>query len=59
MTLEQGQLWKKGQEYYRITRWARSEIEFKTMADPATKTGEVRTLSKKEFCRLLKGANLV
>ncbi len=58
MTLEQGQIWKKGKEYYRIVRWARTEIEFKTMANPTTKEGELRTVTKKEFCRMLKGAAL-
>lgn len=59
MTLEQGQLWKKGDDYIRITQWARLSIEYKLMKDPATKEGTLHHLSKKEFCRFLKGATLV
>ena len=56
MKLEQGQIWKKGEVYYRIVEWARMHIEYKQMKDPATKEGTFHQLSKKEFCRLLKGA---
>jgi hypothetical protein len=56
MKLEQGQIWKKGDEYLRIVEWARLSIEYKVMKDPATKEGTVHRATKKEFCRLLKGA---
>lgn len=59
MKLEQGQIWKKGDEYLRIVEWARLSIEYKVMKDPATKEGTLHRVSKKEFCRLLKGAELV
>lgn len=59
MKLEQGQIWKKGEVYYRIVEWARMHIEYKQMKDPATKEGTFHQLSKKEFCRLLKGAELI
>jgi hypothetical protein len=59
MKLEQGQIWKKGDEYLRIVEWARLSIEYKAMKDPATKEGKVHRVSKKEFCRLLKGAVLI
>lgn len=59
MTLEQGQLWKKGADYIRITQWARLSIEYKLMKDPETKEGTLHQLTKKEFCRFLKGAVLV
>ena len=58
MRLQQDQLWKKGGEYIRITRLERFEVAYKTMTDPATKEGEHRVLTKKEFCRLLRGAKL-
>lgn len=59
MKLEQGQIWKKGDEYLRIVEWARLSIEYKVMKDPATKEGTVHRATKKEFCRLLKGAVLL
>lgn len=59
MKLEQGQIWKQGDVYYRIVEWARMHIEYKEMKDPATKQGTFHQLSKKEFCRLLKGAVLI
>ncbi len=59
MKLEQGQIWKKGDEYIRVVEWARMSIEYKLMQNPASKVGTVHRASKKEFCRLLKGAALV
>jgi hypothetical protein len=59
MKLEQGQIWKKGDEYLRIVEWARLSIEYKRMKDPLTKAGTLHKVTKKEFCRLLKGAELV
>lgn len=58
MKLEQGQIWKKGDEYLRIVEWARFSIEYKAMKDPTTKVGTLHRVTKKEFCRLLKGAVL-
>lgn len=59
MKLEQGQIWKKGDEYIRIVEWARMSIEYKLMKNPISKVGTVHRAKKKEFCRLLKGAVLV
>ncbi len=59
MKLEQGQLWQKGDEYIRIVHWARMAIDYKVLKDPTAKEGTLHQLSKKEFCRLLKGAALV
>ena len=59
MKLEQGQIWKKGDEYIRIVEWARLSIEYKLMKNPAAKVGTVHRMTKKDFCRLLKGAALV
>ena len=58
MHLEQGQVWKKGSDYLRVVTWERLSIEYKTMKDPATKEGTLHQVTKKEFCRLLKGAVL-
>ena len=59
MRLQQNQVWKKGDEYIRITRLERLEVAYKTMADLSTKEGEHHVLTKKEFCRLLHGAKLL
>ncbi len=59
MKLEQGQIWKKGDHYLRIVEWARLSIEYKRMKDPLTKEGTLHKVTKKEFCRLLKDAELV
>jgi len=59
MKLEQGQIWKKDDEYLRIVEWARLSIEYKRMKNPATKEGTLHKVTKKEFCRLLKGAELM
>lgn len=59
MKLEQGQIWKQGDEYLRIVERARLTIEYKAMKDPASKEGTRHRVTKKEFCRLLKGAVLL
>ena len=59
MKLEQGQIWKQGEEYLRIVEWARLSIEYKRMTDPISKQGTLHSVTKKEFCRLLKGAVLL
>jgi len=59
MKLEQGQVWKKGEDYYRIVKWARLAIDYKLMADLATGQGDLHHVTKKEFCRLIKGAELI
>lgn len=58
MKLEQGQIWQKGDKYLLITMWARLDIEYKEMTDLETREGTHHEVSKKEFCRLLKGAEL-
>ena len=58
MKLQQGQVWKQGGEYLRIVLLERFEVEYKSMLDPTTKDGSHHRASKKEFCRLLKGATL-
>lgn len=59
MKLEQGQIWKQGDDYLRIVEWARLSIEYKLMKNPTTKEGTLHKVTKKEFCRLLKGAELM
>ena len=58
MKLKQGQVWKKGNKYYRITEWARMTIRYKLSYTLHAPEEPVEEISKKEFCRLLKGAEL-
>jgi hypothetical protein len=59
MKLCQGQVWKQGQEYIRIVRLERLEVEYKSQASLASKEGTYHVTSKKDFCRLLKQARLL
>jgi hypothetical protein len=59
MKLQQNQIWHKGSEYYRIVQLGRLEVQYKTMTDPLSGRGPHEQVTKKEFCRLLKGAVLV
>ena len=59
MKLQQGQIWQKGNNFYRITEWSRMIIQYKHTHALEHKEGEVVEVSKKEFCRLIKGATLV
>ena len=53
MQLQQGQIWKKGEDYFCIVAWARLAIEYKAMKDPSSGEGVLHQVTKKEFCRLL------
>jgi hypothetical protein len=57
MKLCQGQVWKQGGQYIRVVRLERLEVEYKSMTSLAAKTGTKIVTSKKDFCRLLKGAH--
>jgi hypothetical protein len=59
MKLCQGQVWKQGGEYIRIVRLERLEVEYKSMPNLGNKEGTMHVTSKKDFCRLLKGAHLL
>ena len=59
MKLQQGQVWKQGDQYLRIVYLGRLEVEYKAVQDLATREGIRHHVSKKEFCRLLKNANLL
>ncbi len=59
MKLQQNQIWLKGSDYYRIVQLGRLEVQYKTMTDPLSGRGPHQQVSKKEFCRLLKGAILI
>ncbi len=57
--LAQNQLWKKDGRYYRIVIWERLAIQYKETDSPDAEEGTVHDVTKKEFCRLIKGAELV
>jgi len=59
LKLQQGQVWKHGQEYIRIVRLERLEVGYKVLKDLHSGKGEHRHTSKKDFCRLLKECRLL
>ena len=59
MKLSQGQVWKHGKEFIHIVRLERLEVEYKALGSLASKVGTRHVTSKKDFCRLLKGARLL
>ncbi len=59
MKLQQNQIWLKGSEYYRIVQLDRAEVQYKIMTDALSGRGPHHQVTKKEFCRLLKGAVLL
>jgi hypothetical protein len=59
LKLQQSQVWKQGEIYLRIVRVERLEVDYKEMNRPNTKKGTHHHVSKKEFCRLIKGATLM
>lgn len=59
MKLQQNQVWRQGDHYLRIVQLQRLTVDYKLMQDPAKKEGSHHHATKKEFCRLLKGAVLV
>jgi len=59
MKLQQNQIWLKGTEYLRIVQLERLEVQYKTLTDPLSGRGPHQTVTKKEFCRLIKDATLL
>jgi len=59
MKLRQGQTWKCGEEYVRIVQLERLEVGYKTFRSLKGDTGKHGHTSKKDFCRMLKGATLL
>jgi hypothetical protein len=59
MKLKQGQIWKKDIAYLRIVELERLSVQYKIMDSPFTKEGTHQQTTKKEFCRLIKGATEV
>jgi hypothetical protein len=59
MKLQQGQVWKAGSEYVRIVHLERLEVGYKSATNIKFTDGKHQHTSKKDFCRLLKGAALL
>lgn len=59
MKLQQGQVWKRGEELIRIVKLQRLAVEYMTIENLKEGKGTHRHASKKEFCRLLKHCRLV
>ena len=59
MKLAQNQVWKQGDEYIRIVQLERLAVKYKVVKNLLTGEGAHHDASKKEFCRLIKGATLL
>lgn len=59
MKLQQSQVWKKDDIYFRIVRVERLAVDFKEMPSPNSTKGTHCHLTKKEFCRMIKDATLL
>jgi hypothetical protein len=59
LRLQQGQVWKQGEEFIRIVHLARLEVRYKKVKDLQSGEGTHHHVSKKEFCRLIKSATLL
>lgn len=59
LKLQQDQVWKTADGYLRIVRLERLSVAYKSLHDLATRDGTHHEVTKKEFCRLIKSAELV
>ena len=59
LKLKQGQTWKCGEQFVRIVKLERLKVGYKSAASPNLTGGSHHQTSKKDFCRLLKGATLL
>jgi len=59
LKLEQGQIWGQNQTYWRIVKWSRQAIEYKLCDATGSCNGDLIAVSKKEFCKLIKAAELM
>ena len=59
LKLRQAQVWKQGEQFIKIVHLERLEVEYKTYTDMISDKGKHHHTSKKDFCRLLKGATLI
>ncbi len=59
LKLQQGQVWQQGETFIRITQLERMSVDYKAMESLTSGTGKVQKATKKEFCRMIKGATLL
>ena len=59
LKLRQGQIWKSGEDFIRIVQLERLEVGYKIGKNIKAGQGKHIQTSKKDFCRLLKGATLL
>lgn len=59
MKLSQNQVYKQGDEYIRIVQLSRLQVQYKGIKNLLSGEGEHHHVSKKVFCRLIKGAKLL
>jgi pyridoxal biosynthesis lyase PdxS len=59
MKLAQNQVWKQGDVYLRIVQLERLDVRYKAISNLLAGEGTHHHVSKKEFCRLIKGARLL
>ena len=59
LKLQQGQVWQRGEELIRIVHLERLEVRYKSFVPLHPEEGTHHQVSKKEFCRLLKGCSLL
>jgi hypothetical protein len=57
--LQQGQIWKADGELIRVVHLERLKVGYKKLKNRESGEGTHHEATKKEFCRLLKGAELV
>lgn len=56
MRLFQNQLWQQGDDFYRIVHLQRMAVDYKKIDPNHPDGGTHLRATKKEFCRLIKGA---
>ena len=59
LKLQQGQVWQCGTQFVRIVELERLEVGYKSATNLKFTGGTHQHTSKKDFCRLLKGAVLI
>jgi hypothetical protein len=59
MKLQQGQIWRRNGEYIHIVQVERLAVQYKVRKTLTSKEGTHHEVTKKEFCRLLKTADLM
>lgn len=59
MKLSQNQVYQQGGGYIRIVVLNRLQVQYKAITDLLSGAGEHHHVSKKNFCRLIKGARLL